>query len=184
MFQQLLFITSCKTNNIFDCTEVFIQSSIFPNKILTRRFLLAGLYHTSQSSLLWHLFRLPCVCKQSYRILLFSFSCRWVTTETQRGCWPGGSVWGYAQAAVGRTKGQNSSPAPGMGVTKKQNTSSSFLLRSLKNSPCKTHSLSWVWNLLKDIVLGTCPTQLNSHRLTDSQLHIQACKIGNKHRVP
>lgn len=45
MFQQLLFITSCKTNNIFDCTEVFIQLSILPNKMLTLCFLLTGLYH-------------------------------------------------------------------------------------------------------------------------------------------
>ena len=35
---------SCKTNNIVDCTEVFIQLSILPNKMLTVYFLLTGLY--------------------------------------------------------------------------------------------------------------------------------------------
>lgn len=130
MFQQVLFIMSCKTNNVFDCTELFIQLSILPNQILTLCFLLTGLHHFPVLTFL-ALLELPAFVNAADLMhLVFHLPCSWQSTKKLEG------VVCITLVSMGMTTGrQHASP---LTLT---------LIIKLPNS--KTCHLSFYWDSLR-----------------------------------
>lgn len=95
-FQQLLLITSCTTNNIFDHAEVFIESSIFHNKMYIQHFLLAGSHHLPALNI--YFTPLP-LQTQWYHTVLLGLLCRWVAARSWK-------RYGLGCSAQGRPTGK------------------------------------------------------------------------------